>query len=63
MSAVGLLAGSCASPPGDFCDVAEPKHYATDQVADYVSDNDPKLADDIASENIYGERNCGWKFE
>lgn len=47
---------------GDFCDVADPLIYDSVEVADFVVEHDPALADSIAAHNIYGERACGWQF-
>ena len=63
-----LLASSCAGmelkvgTTGDFCDVARPLPYATNEVADFMADHDPRHVERDAAHNIYGERRCDWKF-
>jgi len=34
----------------------------TVEVSDYISENDPRLADALIVHNTLGERNCEWKF-
>ena len=65
---VTLLVASCAGlrlevgTTGDFCDVNRPLPYATNEVADFMAKNDPRHVERDAAVNIYGERQCGWKF-
>lgn len=59
-----LLLMGCAPPPpaGDYCDIAKPDRYASEDVVRYLVEHDPEhLKRDIA-ENEYGKRNCpeGW---
>ncbi len=66
--AVTLLAAGCGGlrlemgTTGDFCDVARPLSYASDAVADFLAENDPRHADRVSSQNIYGVRKCNWNF-
>ena len=67
LSALSVLlltsAGSCVQPPaGDFCDVAKPDLYASDEVATFMTQNDPAHVQADLSENEYGKENCpeGW---
>lgn len=57
-----VLVASCATTTGNFCDVATRLEYKSVEVADYVVDNDPRLADSIELNNRVGEELCGWKF-
>jgi hypothetical protein len=47
---------------GDFCGVASPGYLATDQVADYIHENDPQHEKWLIGINRFGEEKCGWKF-
>lgn len=62
----GLLsAGMCATSPtvtNDFCLVNSPMMPVDRSVSDYISDNDVRLAESLIAHNLYGERECGWKF-
>jgi len=64
---VGLLsAGSCVTPgavTNDFCLVNTPLMPKDRTVSDYLSDNDPRLAEGLIGYNTYGERECSWSFE
>lgn len=54
---------SCGEiPAGDFCDVAQPDVYASDEVVEFMVENDPEHVEKDISENEYGARRCGWKF-
>ncbi len=63
-----LLVGGCAGlklemrTTGDFCDVARPLPYSSNAVADYMAEHDPRHMERDSAQNIYGERNCEWKF-
>lgn len=54
------LLSSCAKPSGDFCDIAKPDVYATDEVAEYLVVNDPAHVRADIAENEYGRRHCDW---
>ena len=64
--AVMLLAGSCATTPtavvDSFCLTNSPLMPKDRTVSDYISDNDPRLAEGLIAHNLYGEERCGWKF-
>lgn len=66
--AVTLLAAGCGGlrlemgTTGDFCDVARPLPYASNEVADFLAEHDPTHVERDSALNIYGERNCDWKF-
>ena len=68
MLAVTLLAGGCAGlklemkATGDFCDVARPLPYSTNEVADFMAENDPRHVERDSAHNLYGERFCNWEF-
>lgn len=58
-----LLSGCVKTPAGDFCDVAFPLTFHSQEVVSYLSANDPShLRGDIAH-NEYGKANCpkGWQ--
>jgi len=55
-----LSAGSCALPAGDFCSIAKPDVYASDEVASFMVSNDPNHVRLDVSENEYGEKHCAW---
>jgi hypothetical protein len=63
---VMLSAASCATIPGtvtnDFCLVNTPLMPTNRIVSDYISDQDPRLAEGLISFNRFGEQECGWKF-
>lgn len=57
---IALVAGCGETPAGDFCDVARPDVYASDEVVEYMVENDPDHVRLDLAENEYGEENCGW---
>ena len=62
-----LLVASCGTTPtvvtNDWCLVNTPLGPKDRTVSDYISDNDPVLADGLIVYNRYGEQECGWKFD
>lgn len=61
MSFCVALLGSCAkTPSGDFCDIADPDVYASEEVAEFMVRNDPDHVRADLAENDYGRENCGW---
>lgn len=54
--------GTTEAPVGDFCEVQQPLPYASVEVADFVADKDPRLANRIDATNTYGSRKCDWQF-
>jgi hypothetical protein len=55
-------AGSCAAPGGNglFCDVVPGPITFPEDVAQAVVRGARQEAVNIAAQNGYGERNCGW---
>ena len=47
---IGLGPG-CASPRGDFCDIADPIYFGRDDVVDWLSANDEPLLRGIVTHN------------
>ena len=47
---IGLASG-CASPGGDFCDIADPIYFGRDDVVDWLSANDEPLLRGIVTHN------------
>ena len=44
----------------NFCDIAEPDVYASEDVARFMVQNDPDHVRNDLAENAYGKENCGW---
>jgi hypothetical protein len=59
---VTLLAASCVQTSGSFCTVASPGYLASDDVADYLHENDPRHEAWLIGINRFGEDHCGWEF-
>ena len=61
-----LSAGSCLTTApvtgNDFCLVNSPMMPKDRAVSDYISDNDPRLAEGLIVYNTFGERECEWRF-
>ena len=47
---VFLLAG-CAQPEGNYCDIASTLYFESNQVVDYLSENDENLLREIVIHN------------
>lgn len=54
---VFLLAG-CAQPSGNYCDIASTLYFDSDQVVDYLAENDENLLRDIVIHNETRARLC-----
>ena len=49
-SSAALLFG-CATPSGDFCDVARPIYIGSDHVVDWLAEHDAVLLRSVVSHN------------
>ena len=47
---VGLLSG-CVAQTGDFCDVARPIYIGSENVVDWLAENDENLLRSVVSHN------------
>lgn len=56
ISALSVIAVSCSTTSGTFCDLAEP--YRPAQGETYTDQNKRW----VIRHNTTGERQCGWKF-
>lgn len=57
----GLLSGCVAtSPSGDFCDIARPIYLNSEEVVDWLLENDEALLRDLVSHNELAAE-CGRK--
>lgn len=57
LSSSALLAG-CVTPTADFCDISRPMYFDSQDVVDWLADNDTALLRDIVSHNELME-SCG----
>jgi len=54
-----LLSGCARLIPGDFCQIAKPDVYASEEVIDFLILNDREHIERDLSENEYGKQVCG----
>jgi len=52
------LSACMQAPAGDFCDIAQPDVYASDEVVEFLVQNDPDHVRADLAENEYGRENC-----
>lgn len=59
---VSLTSSGCMKVQGDFCDIAEPDIYASQEVVEYLILNDRDHLEADVAENEYGIEHCGWSL-
>lgn len=57
LCATALLAG-CETPSGDYCDIAKPIYFESQQTVDWLLDNDRQALTEITVHNEQMERLC-----
>lgn len=61
MTCLSAPLAMCHGVAGNFCDVARPQVYATQEVVEFMVANDPAHVRVDLGMNAYGEQNCtGW---
>jgi hypothetical protein len=53
-----LLLAGCAKPSGNYCDIASPLYFDSNEVVDYLSQKDENLLRDVVIHNETWQELC-----
>lgn len=55
---IALLAGCAKTIDGNYCDIADPVYFNTQETIDWLAENDPRFLRDTITNNEIYDRLC-----